>query len=106
MISTFLLVVIGWIFFRSGSIGQAVDYIGRMFDRSLMEMPVYSVGMSKTISGIVILMLVEWFQRNKKHGLEIAFIHSHFIKWSVYYVIIAIILEYGANSQSFIYFQF
>ena len=106
MISTFLLVVIGWIFFRSGSIGQAVDYFGRMFDRSLMEMPVYSVGMSKTIFGIVILMLVEWFQRNKKHGLEIAFIHSHFIKWSVYYVIIAIILEYGANSQSFIYFQF
>jgi len=106
MTSTFLLVVIGWIFFRSESIGQAVDYIERMFNRSLIEMPVYSVGMSKTIFGIILLMSVEWFQRNKKHGLEISFIHNHFIKWSVYYVIIAIILEYGANSQSFIYFQF
>ena len=106
MASTFLLVVIGWIFFRSESIGQAVDYIERMFNRSLIEMPVYSVGMSKTIFGIILLMSVEWFQRNKKHGLEISFIHNHFIKWSVYYVIIAIILEYGANSQSFIYFQF
>jgi alginate O-acetyltransferase complex protein AlgI len=106
MTSTFFLVVIGWIFFRSESIGHAVDYIGRMFDRSLMEMPVYNVGMSKTIFGIVFLMSVEWVQRNKKHGLEISFIPSHIVKWSVYYVIIAIILEYGANSQSFIYFQF
>lgn len=104
--STFLLVVVGWIFFRAETFGKALDYIGKLFDKSLLTIPTYSVGQSKTIFFIVLLILIEWLQRNKKHGLELSSINNHFIKWSIYYALIAVILEFGANSQSFIYFQF
>ena len=106
MTSTFLLVVIGWIFFRSETLGKALDYIVRLFDESLLTIPTYTVGLSKTIFFIVVLISAEWLQRNKKHGLELSTINNHFVKWSLYYALIAIILEFGANSQSFIYFQF
>ncbi|MEI7502967.1 MAG: MBOAT family O-acyltransferase [Paludibacter sp.] len=106
MTSTFLVVVVGWIFFRAPSISDAFLYIGGIFDKSLLSMPTYIVGMTKTISFVILLVMVEWFQRNKKHGLELSSINNHFVKWSVYYALIAIILEFGASSQSFIYFQF
>ena len=106
MILTFLLVVIAWIFFRSNNIGIAFDYIGRLFNKSLLKNPTYLVGMGKTIFSLSILIIIEWFQRNKKHGLELSFINNHLLKWTIYYALIAIILEFGANSQSFIYFQF
>ena len=106
MTSTFLLVVIGWIFFRSETLGKALDYIVRLFDESLLTIPTYTVGLSKTIFFIVVLISAEWLQRNKKHGLELSTINNHFVKWSLYYALIAVILEFGANSQSFIYFQF
>jgi len=106
MTLTFILVVVGWIFFRAETLGKAFDYIARLFDKSLLTIPTYTVGLSKTILFIIVLISVEWLQRNKRHGLELSSINNHFVKWSFYYVLIAIILEFGANSQSFIYFQF
>lgn len=104
--STFLLVVIGWIFFRAESITVAVDYIGIIFGRSLISVPIYDVGMTKTSCCLFILIFIEWLQRFKKHGLELSMLKSHLLKWGIYYILIMIILEFGASSQSFIYFQF
>jgi alginate O-acetyltransferase complex protein AlgI len=106
MIFTFLLVVIGWVFFRSDNIGMAVDYIQSIFVTSLFSIPIYVVGMSKTFFSILLLTIVEWVQRDKKHGLELSSIDSHLIKWSIYYAIILIIVEFGTDNQTFIYFQF
>lgn len=106
IIVTFLLVVIGWIFFRADTFEKALNYIEGIFNLSLFIMPTYITGLTKTIFFIVVLVLVEWIQRNKNHGLELSSIKSHSMKWSIYYIMIAIILEFGANSQSFIYFQF
>ena len=102
---TFFLTTIGWIFFRANTVGQAVEYIEKLFGKSLLHSPTYITGMSKTLGFTAILLIVEWLQRNKKHGLELSF-NNHFLKWIIYYATIAVILEFGANSQSFIYFQF
>ena len=103
---TFILIVFGWIIFRAESIEKAYLYINGIFSMSTFQFPHYTVGMTKTCLCIIALMCTEWFQRDKKHGLELNFITNRFFKWSIYYIVIAVILEFGANSQSFIYFQF
>ncbi|MFT6203743.1 MAG: D-alanyl-lipoteichoic acid acyltransferase DltB (MBOAT superfamily) [Spirosomataceae bacterium] len=106
MLLTFGLTVFAWIFFRATSIRHAMNYIGGIFDVSILSIPHYFVGYKKTFFSLFLLISIEWLQRNKKHGLELSSIKNHCVKWSLYYAIIAIILEFGANSQSFIYFQF
>jgi D-alanyl-lipoteichoic acid acyltransferase DltB (MBOAT superfamily) len=106
MTLTFALVVFGWIFFRAADVKVAFEIIASVFSDTIFSLPTYQVGMSKTVASLGVLILVEWFMRRKQHGLEIDFIKSRIIRWSIYYVLIAIILQFGANGQSFIYFQF
>ncbi|GHT57263.1 O-acyltransferase [Bacteroidia bacterium] len=106
MLVTFALVVIGWVFFRAESIHQAFGYLGGICDGSLLSKPLYIVGTSKTTLCLFIMVLVEWLQRNKQHGLSIKFIKHKTIRIAIYYILLLLILEFGANKQSFIYFQF
>ena len=102
--TTFLLVVIGWILFRSASIRVAVDYIGRLFDWSMFTMPIG--GLKKMIPLILILITVEWVQRHKKHGLELSGINSQIVKYALYYIILGLMIWFSGKSETFIYFQF
>jgi len=106
MSSTFLLVVFGWIFFRAQSISVALDYIRRIFDKSIFSAPGYTIGISRIILSILLLISVEWFQRNKKHGLELSMVKPQILKFSIYYFLIALIILFGGKSETFIYFQF
>ncbi len=106
MTFTFLLVVVGWIFFRAKDVHHAFDYIANVFSNSLFTAPLYSYGLGKTTIFVVLMLIVEWFQRHKHHGLELSMVKNHLVKWSLYYILIFIIFEFGANSKSFIYFQF
>lgn len=103
---TFALVVLGWIFFRAANVRMAFEIITNILSDSFFSIPKYQVGMFKTVSSVCVLVLIEWLMRKKQHGLEIDFIKNRMIRWFVYYLLIAIILQFGANSQSFIYFQF
>lgn len=105
---TFLLVVIGWVFFRSDTISIAFDYLNRLFSFSLFDVPNlinrgYYIPMFFSLS---FLFIVEWMQRNKKHGLEINNFKFHFVKFSLYLGIIALIFWFGGKGETFIYFQF
>jgi len=106
MLLTFGLVLIGWIFFRTENIGQAFEYFGGIMDMSILTKPLYIAGLSKTLFCLSIMILAEWLQRTKQHALSIEFIKSKAIRVIIYYIIIILILEFGANQQSFIYFQF
>ena len=56
---------------------------------------------------ILLMLAVEWFQRNKQHGLEV--IDAHKYKWLrviFYYVLILFIISNAGEEQTFIYFQF
>lgn len=104
--TTFLLVVIGWIMFRAESIRVAVHYIERMFNMSLMSVPNYVTGMKKTFFCLLILISVEWIQRNKKHGLDIHMIKTPIVKYGIYFALVCLIIWFGGKSETFIYFQF
>ncbi len=103
---TFSLVMIGWIIFRSDNIEQAYDYIVRMFSTDLFD--VSFIFSKRVFVFIFILMLVEWLQRDKQHALQ--FIERVFcwrsLRWSIYILLILIILLFSGSQTDFIYFQF
>ena len=106
--STFLLVVVGWIFFRAESISVAVDYIGRIFNRSFLSIPLLTIRQFyiPMFSNLFILFSVEWIQRNKKHGLELSGITNTLVRRVIYCMIIILIIWFMGKNETFIYFQF
>ena len=113
MLSTFFLVVIGWIFFRSQTINQAVDYIKRIFkfDSQFFDtttfldfkghLSFYTILFS--VLSILLLILTEWIHRNKSHGLDIS---NKKGRWTIYIVLCLLIYVCQGGSSAFIYFQF
>lgn len=104
MLLTFVLATIGWIIFRAPSIAEAGDFM-QMMCLNGIGMPAVISGLKRTICSVVVLLAVEWMQREKRHGLDIANLHWA-LRYPIYYILILIILELGGHSQSFIYFQF
>ena len=107
MFLTFILVVMGWIIFRAESIGQAWGYVCGMFDKSLLSIPQSgSSRMIRYVVCIVLLLVMEWLQRGKEHGLEISRFAPH-LRFALLIIVIELILVYMASTPSqFIYFQF
>ena len=108
MLLTFALAVIGWIIFRTESMGQAADYFKSMVSNPLIDFSMlYSL---RALLGFTaIMMIVEWLQREKVHALQLPdnkVFKYGIVRWSVYYALIILINTYSVNSQTFIYFQF
>jgi alginate O-acetyltransferase complex protein AlgI len=102
--TTFLLATLAWIFFRADSIGQAVSYIRKIFSKSLIATP--NANEATILPLVLIMLLVEWLQRDKQHGLEDLKMHP-ILRWVMYYAIILVIIFYGAfGNRNYIYFQF
>ncbi len=104
---TFFLAVIGWILFRSENITQSIDFLRCMVSNDFFN-PHQLFGM-KCLGMCVILILVEWLQRDKQHALQISgislFKHK-WVRWATYYILVIIIKSYTGVNQTFIYFQF
>ncbi len=78
--------------------------LGGLLSPSLTE-PVYSFNVSLFWS-IVLLMTVEWIQRERKHGLDVAHLPS-WARRSAYGGIFLMIFFLGRfTGTDFIYFQF
>ena len=109
MAYTFLLVIIGWVFFRAENLEHAVQYLQGMFDMSILSIPrVHSLGLGGKLEAMfcmVIMFAVEWLQRTKQHGLDIAKINPY-LRRIIYILIIFSIILYSGRNEQFIYFQF
>ncbi len=110
MLSTFLLVTIGWIFFRAKTIGEAFDYLSIICSSSILEKPyAFGIGIEKIgITGIAILImiLIEWFGRKKECPIWISPKRPAYLQWVICYVFLMLAFLFGAPQQEFIYFQF
>lgn len=106
MLFTFLLVVLGWIFFRAPDLSVAFDYIASIFSTTLFEMPTVKISSIGVLIGF--MLFVEWIQREQKHGLSHIerLIANEPLRWFIYMVLILIIIRFGGKSETFIYFQF
>ena len=63
--------------------------------------------MERTLAFILVLLLVEWVQREKQHGLQIeSRANNAVFRWGAYYALLFAIVQLGGSPQQFIYFQF
>ncbi|MBO7572039.1 MAG: MBOAT family protein [Bacteroidales bacterium] len=106
MLITFMLVVVGWIIFRAGTITDAWYYICGLFDSSLFTIPSISKRDLIVVPFIVILIVVEWLNRQESHGLFRVGKLPYIYRYLVYTLIILIIFFMRTAPKAFIYFQF
>lgn len=105
MLLTFFLAVFGWIIFRAESIGQAWEYVCGICNVSLFTTP-KAKGISALVMNILILLSVEWVQREKMHGLEVSAIKNGMVRGLVYLGVLLLLFAFGGQTTDFIYFQF
>lgn len=101
---TFLLVVIGWVFFRAASLPEAFSYIGKIFSKTLFTKPI-EIDLYCLIF-MTLMILIEWCERNFQYGLQYIRFKTRTVRWIFYLLIIWITAEFGGVQESFIYFQF
>ena len=108
MVLTFILVVIGLIVFRAESLGQAWQYICGLFDKALFSLPWLSTRhfYIPVVLSIVVMLVVEWLQRNRAHAFDLSIIKSRTLRWSIYFTTVAVLFWLGGHAETFIYFQF
>ena len=114
MLSTFSLTVFALIFFRAENIQHAFSFVGGIFsDSLLMKLDFINGGKQKLevliVSLLVVLLIVvEWFTRRYSHPLECITSHkpNRFIRYSIYLLIVLMIVFFHGSHEKFIYFNF
>lgn len=103
---TFLLVLVGWVFFRAPSIHTAFAWLSGMFfpiDWRVMGLGLGSQGLRLALLGTALLFVVEWCNRGR---LCPRFPRNRLLRWMVYHLALAALLLLRPEPQTFIYFQF
>ena len=102
MLLTFILAALGWILFRSQNIGEAIDFFSGLFSGGLagINFPM------RTLVFVVLLLVVEWLQRSREHGLDMSKVRYGVVRYAYYLGILVLIFVFGVFNETFIYFQF
>lgn len=112
-VSTFALVVVGWIIFRATSMSEAMAYIGRMMGASWADLPL-AVGRMRTLlpdlivplGAIALMMVMEWRRQHGRSPLPRPFfVHTGF-RYGLYVVVAMLTIALAGSQSEFIYFQF
>ena len=102
---TFILTVFAWIFFRSETIGNALGYIQGILSPSFFSVPFSPPVFLLALIGI--LLIIEWLQREKEHGLELNPQETPWaMRYALYILLVFSIDILGGTNEQFIYFQF
>ena len=105
MLVTFALAVVGWIIFRATGMKTLMTWLLGMCDSSLFSMPLIIENSAMLFIAILIMLFVEWINRNKEHGLQLS-IRYKWLRLLIYYVLIILCIFNMGQEQTFIYFQF
>ena len=107
MSATFLLILVGWVFFRANNLKDALYIVTHLFsDLSLSGLTILGREQFVIASSLILLLLYIEFWQERLNVHEF-FSKKVFLKWSFYLAIILIILFFGIFQQKdFIYFQF
>jgi len=105
---TFSLTTFAWVFFRAENIKVAFEFIKRIFTGTFINFEILSkvkiFSFLIVINFVILFVLIEWVQREKKHGLQIK--NSNYRHWFIYMFFVVSILLFGGETEQFIYFQF
>jgi D-alanyl-lipoteichoic acid acyltransferase DltB (MBOAT superfamily) len=105
LITTFVLIVFAWIFFRAWNISHAFLFISKIFTYSLFTFP--TIFPIYLIILILLFIIIEWIGRESNYAIEITYQFTpKYFRLMFYYFIIFLILFFSGSEQNFIYFQF
>ena len=109
MLLTFLVFVIVTVFIRSDSMPQACRFISGIFTQIPTLSDVWSMVGKTDLLMCVAMIYIEWLQRDKQHALQIdgvrIFRHAP-MRYLLYLTLLAIMMIFSGQVQTFIYFQF
>lgn len=103
---TFPVAMIGWVIFRSDSLGAAFDYIGRMFSPSLWGATTCS---RMFLPLVALLVVAEWLMHDREHPFAFSDNGLWRLQWvrlTIYTAVLAAVYFVGGEKAQFIYFQF
>jgi len=106
---TFLLVMFTFVFFKADNLAQAFDFYRGMLSPSLFSRFYIfeKVNTAAMLIGILVLFVVEWFQRDKQHALELSGMRQGGFRALIYCMLILVILTFGPTKNAdFIYLNF
>lgn len=105
IILTFILITVGWVLFRADTAVLAFSYFEAVAF-SLAKGSALAISVGKVaLLWCVVLIVMEWLQRDKRHILQFHSLPS-FARLAVYYVMLFAIVFFHGEEQTFIYFQF
>jgi alginate O-acetyltransferase complex protein AlgI len=104
IVLTFLFTTLAWVFFRADTLGDAIDFLRRIPSPTLFQAPAQAEPHLMVL--IALLVLVEWLQRRRPHGLDLAHLRP-WIRRVGYAAVFLCIFFFGHFAKAeFIYFQF
>lgn len=113
MLLTFLLAVVGWVVFRSSGMPSAIGYLKGMLQFGTLRAGYRFFTLPEmwpTNLFIFLMLVVEWLQREKEHGLEridrVLLLHNVYVRIALYSLAIMSMILFGVKHTTFIYFQF
>lgn len=110
ILTTFILTVFAWVFFRAESLTDAFGYLKGIFSSTFFSIPFKGELKRDLILLIFFLfffVVIEWIGRQDKYALEALSIKSNrFFRWFFYLILIIAITINMGEENSFIYFQF
>jgi len=110
VLTTFILVMLTFIIFRSETLWQAWQYYSSFFSLSLFSIPVIpsdNLSVSITLGFIFVMFIIEWFEREQQYVLAgLGLNWPTAARWAMYYCLIVSIRIFSGMEQQFIYFQF
>ena len=105
ILQTFLLVVVGWTFFRAQSMTECVSWLSSMVNPCSFEAFVRPRKVGIAIMAFVLMIIVEWINRACQFGCS-RYPKWKWLRWLIYFAFAWAILVYAPGAQCFIYFQF
>lgn len=113
ILKTFILVNIGWIFFRANTVSDAFLIIKNIFTNFSLNIYKINLGGIGGLNGIILCVALILFMElvhMTQSRMPILFTLNKlpkWVRWSIYYIIIYLIFFIGKfGKQEFIYFQF
>lgn len=106
--ATFMLVMLGFVMFRSHSVIVGLRYIRRMFLFTGGEpITIYELGMTTTL--VVIFLIIEWIGRTRSCPICVGdrgIFRHRAVRVAWYYLLTMTVIVFRGGESPFIYFQF
>lgn len=106
MVVTFLLVCVGWVFFRADNLANAFVHLQGIASASLFSIP--EIRPRNLLISLALFTLIEWTQRAHTHALQNlrAILRPRLLRYCLYAAVLVKVTLAPVSTSTFIYFQF